>query len=273
MLCLTVIVGAIMMGSLPVFVRNIDMNPLQLSFFRLFFGFVFLAFILLLMGEKPKLKNPRLVGAIVCVNTLTVVSYIAAIQLVEAATAALLLYMAPIYVIPLARLTGEKIHPSSWLALPAGVTGLWLMLSPHDFSGGVLFGLISGISYAIYFILMKKARKEMEASHITFAYLGLASLLLLPALFIEPVSVEGKLPWLFGLGLIPTALAFTLFNYGIKYCRVEQAPLFALVEPVAAGFFGYVLFGEVLTGTQLMGAAIILLSVGVAAKGLSDVET
>ncbi|RLI84409.1 MAG: permease, partial [Archaeoglobales archaeon] len=68
--------------------------------------------------------------------------------------------------------------------------------------------------------------------------------------------------------LIPTALAFTLFNFGIKYCRVEQAPLFALVEPVAAGFFGYALFGEVLTTKQIVGAVLILISVAIAARGM-----
>ena len=267
MLCLTVIVAAIMMGTLPIFIRNIDMNPVQLSFFRLFLGFVFLGIILSIIKEKPKITSWRIVGAIVIVNTLTVVSYIASIQLVEAATAALLLYMAPVYVIPLAKLTGERIHGSSWLALPISLTGLWLMLSPHSFSSGVIFGLISGFSYAVYFLLMKRARKEMEALHITFVYLGFASLLLLPSLLLYPIG-ELDIPWLLGLGLIPTALAFTLFNFGIKYCRVEQAPLFALVEPVAAGFFGYALFGEVLTAEQLIGAMLILLSVSIAAKGM-----
>ena len=103
----------------------------------------------------------------------------------------------------------------------------------------------------------------MEAMHITLTYLAIASLLLLPSLSfgIPKVSIS----WLLCLGLVPTALAFTLFNFGIKYCKIEQAPLFALVEPVAAGFFGYMLFGEVLNGLQLCGAALILLSVAIAA--------
>jgi len=267
MLCLTVIVAAIMMGTLPIFVRNIGMNPVQLSFFRFFLGFVFLGIILSIIKGKPKITSWKLVGAIAVVNTLTVASYITSIQLVEAATAALLLYMAPVYVIPLAKLTGESIHCSSWFALPVSLTGLWLMLSPHSLSGGVAFGLVSGFSYALYFLLMKRARREMEALHITFACLGFASLLLLPSLLLYPIG-ELDILWLLGLGLIPTALAFTLFNFGIKYCRVEQAPLFALVEPVAAGFFGYALFGEVLTTKQIVGAVLILISVAIAARGM-----
>jgi len=265
MLCLTVVIAAILMGTLPIFVRSINMSPIQLSFFRLFFGFVFLGVILAILRERPRITSWKLIWGIVIINTLTVVSYIASIQLVEVATAALMLYMAPIYVIPLAKITGEGIHPESMLALPPGLVGLWLMLSPHNFSIGVISGLVSGLSYAAYFLLMKKARREMRALHITFVYLTLSSLMLLPSLFIEPIP-EVSIPWLLGLGIIPTGLAFSLFNFGIKYCRVDQAPFFALIEPVAAGFFGYLFFGETLSWIQLIGACLILLSIAVAAR-------
>ncbi len=271
MLCLTVVIAAILMGTLPVFVRNVAMNPIQLSFFRLFFGSIFLGFVLGVLHERPRITRWKLMLSIVCINTLTVVSYIASIQLVEVATAALMLYMAPVYVIPLAKITGERVHTESMLALPPGLVGLWLMLSPHSFSIGVISGIISGLSYAAYFLIMKRARREMEAFHITFVYLALSSLILLPSLFIEPLPEVSKtsILWLLGLGIVPTALAFSLFNFGIKYCRLDQAPFFALAEPLAAGFFGYVFFGETLSLMQLIGACLILFSIATAAREIS----
>ncbi len=260
--CFYVVIGAVMMGSLPVFVRNLKMSALALTFFRLSLGFLFLSTLLLVMREKPEIRNLRLVFAIAVINTATIACYIASIQMTKVATAALLLYMAPVYVIPLSHLTGERLNWKSYLALPLGLLGLWLVVSPRELSGD-LFGVMSGVFYALYFLLMKRARIEMDAMHVTFAYLALSSLLLLPAILTFQVQITCKnIPWLLGLGLIPTAVAFTVFNHGIKGCGAGRSSLSALVEPVAAGTFGFVFFGEILTPQQMLGALLILSAVG-----------
>jgi drug/metabolite transporter (DMT)-like permease len=260
----TVVVAAALMGSLSIFVRNLPLHPVQLAFFRIFIAFLFLALFIAIKRKGVVIREPKIIAGLVIVNTLTIASYIAAIQIVEVATAALLLYMAPIYVIPIAHLTGEQIEGYTWIALPLGILGLYFMLSPYGtLSLGLICGLVSGMSYAAFFILIKKARAVMSALHITFIYLGFASLLLSPSLFLFPLQEVNPF-WLIGLGLIPTAIAFTLFSYGIKYCRVEQAPLFALVEPVTAGIFGFIVFSEVFGLKQLFGAILILISVALA---------
>jgi drug/metabolite transporter (DMT)-like permease len=164
----------------------------------------------------------------------------------------------------MAYLLGEEIGRTTWLALPIGILGLYFMLSPYgEISPGLIYGLASGISYAILFFLIKSVRRVMSSIHITFIILGLASLLISPSLLIFPLG-NLNVFWLLGLGLVPTAIAFTLFSYGIKYCRVEQAPLFALIEPVSAAIFGYIAFNEILGGKQLVGAGMILVSIALA---------
>ena len=258
--CLHVAAGAVMMGSLPVFVRNISLNPVELSFFRLFMSFLFLSLFMLLAGRKPELKDRKLIITITFINTATIVLYIASIQLTKIATAALLLYMAPIYVVPLSKLVGEKVEAKSYVSLILGLTGLWLVISPDRFSKGCLFGLFSGMCYAVYFLLMKKARLEMDALDVTFAYLALSSVLLFPTLSLGLPS-SSSLPWILGLGLIPTALAFTVFNHGIKGCGAGKSSISALIEPVSACVFGYLFFGEVLKPMQAVGGILILLAV------------
>ncbi len=260
--CFYVVLGAVMMGSLPVFVRNLHYSSVEIAFFRLSLGFLFLSLFLCLMREKPELRNWKLIFAITVINTATIVLYISSIQLTKAATAALLLYMAPVYVIPLSKLVGEKINTKQLFALPLGLAGLWLMISPDRFSAGDVFGLFSGVCYAVYFLLMKKARQEMDSLHITFAYLALSSLMLLP--FATPKIAIPQLPWLLGLGLVPTALAFTIFNHGIKGCGAARSSISALVEPVAAGTFGYFLLGECLSFQQTLGGLLILTAVLIA---------
>ncbi len=261
--CLYVILGAVMMGSLPVFVRNIEMSAISITFFRLFLGFVFLSLFMLLLGEKPEIKDWKIVFAIAAVNTATIVCYIASIQTTKVAAAALMLYMAPIYVIPLSHLIGEKVNWKSYLALPLGLLGLWLIVSPRELSGDI-FGILSGIFYAIYFILMKRARMKMDSLHITFAYLAVSSAILLILLipFSPSIRLRCSIFWLLGLGIIPTAAAFTVFNHGIKGCGASRSSLSALVEPVSAGIFGFVFFGETLSLQQAAGAMLILSAVG-----------
>ncbi len=263
--CIYVVAGAIMMGTLPIFVRNIKMGAIQITFFRLSIGFLFLAIFLLLMNVKPEIRNWKLVILISVVNTITIVSYIKAIQLTKVATAALLLYMAPVYVVPLSAIFGEKVQLKHFLSLITSIVGLWLIVSPKKLEGDI-FGVISGIFYAIYFLIMKRARAEMDSLSITFAYLGISSLILLsiliPSLMADIFTISINCTfWIVGLGLIPTALAFTVFNHGIKGCGAGKSSISALVEPLSAGIFGYLFFGEVLTIKQTVGGMLILLAV------------
>ncbi|RUM34502.1 MAG: permease [Archaeoglobus sp.] len=258
--CLFIVAGAIMMGSLPVFVRNLHINPVEISFFRLLSGFIFISLFIILMKEKPEIRNWRLVILITIINTATIVLYIASIQLTKAATAALLLYMAPVYTVPLSILAGEDVGVGGYVSLLFGLLGLLLVISPNKFSKGDIFGFFAGICYALYFILMKKARLEMTSIDITFAYLALSSAMLSPAITFG-LPPPSSLPWIAGLGLIPTAIAFILFNHGIKGCGAGKSSISALIEPVSAGFFGYIFFGEVLSPKQLAGGALIISAV------------
>jgi len=263
-----IVISAIMMGSLAVFVRNVHMHPTQVAFFRLFMGLVYLSVLVAVTKERLKLEKPKLVLTLAVTNVLTITFYIASIQLVEAATAALLLYMAPIYVVPIAHLMGERVDKRSWFTIPIGIAGLYLMLTPYgNLNLGILFGFLSGVSYSFMFVLTKKVREFMSSIQITFVNFLVAVILLSPTLVIFPPRVDlTTFYWILALGLIPTALPFVLFNYGIKYCKVEQAPVLALIEPVSAGFFGYIVFSELFELKQFVGAGLILFSVFMALK-------
>ncbi|MFO7967484.1 MAG: EamA family transporter, partial [Archaeoglobaceae archaeon] len=241
-------------------------------FFRMFLGFLFLSVPIILSGKKPVINNHRIMAAIIVINTVVITSYITAVQMIEAATAALLLYMAPIYVLPAAYLKGARIDKGTWIALPVGLIGLYFMLTPYgELSIGLVAGVVSGLCLASIFFLMKTARRSMSSLHITFVNLGFASLLISPSLLIFPLR-DVDILWLLGLGLIPSAIAFTLFYYGIKYCNVEQAPLFGLIEPLAAAIIGYIVFEEILGSEQMVGGLIILISVALAWKKIERVR-
>lgn len=240
MRCLTVAISAILMGSLAIFVRNLNFDPLTVTFFRMSFGLIYL--LPLMRFVRLKILGNFKVLSVAFVSLVTVFFYIASIQLIEMAISALLLYMAPIYVIISMLLMGERVERISILSLAIALLGLYLLLSPYySLNPGIIFGIVSGLCYAGYFILAKEARKVASSIEVTFVTLMVSTCLPLPIVSfnLNAQMVHQKLPWLLGLGLIPTALPFTLLNYGIKFCKKENAPIIALIEPVSAGIFGY----------------------------------
>ncbi|MEM4747525.1 MAG: DMT family transporter [Archaeoglobaceae archaeon] len=257
---IAIFASAILMSTVSIFVRNTSEDPKLVTFLRLLFATIFLSLFAILKKEKFVFSKILLLLAIF--NLLTIFSYISAIQQIEAGIAALLLYMAPIYVTIFAYVSGEKIEKKTVLSLPLGFLGLYLMLSPYvEFNPGILFGLLSGVTYAVVFTLSKKAREIHNSFQISFFNVFFGTLVLLPYFLIS--SKNFSLPWALGLGLIPTAIPFMLFAYGIKHVKLQKAPIIALVEPMFAVLVGYLYFGETLSQKQILGGAIVLLTTAI----------
>jgi drug/metabolite transporter (DMT)-like permease len=264
---LSVVGGAILMGTVGVFIRNIHLAPLHLAFFRFLFGFIFLSIIFITGRRKLRFDNLKLLFLIAVINVVVITAYITSVQLIPLGMAALLLYLAPVYVIAIAYLMGEKIGSRVLISIPISISGLFLMLMPSGgMNEGIFFGLISGLFYAFYFFAIKRVRKTMESLEITLGYLAISSLILSPSLVIPFTISPSDILWIVGIGLIPTAVAFTLFNYGLKYCKITEGPVVALVEPVSAGVFGFLFFGEVFSQMQILGMILVLAGIGIAIK-------
>jgi drug/metabolite transporter (DMT)-like permease len=90
---------------------------------------------------------------------------------------------------------------------------------------------------------------------------GTAALVLLPTLvFLHPVALwqPRTLVLLVALGLVCTALAHTLFIYGLGNVSAVTASLLASLEPVWGIAFALVLLGERPSTRTLVGGAVIV---------------
>jgi drug/metabolite transporter, DME family len=67
------------------------------------------------------------------------------------------------------------------------------------------------------------------------------------------------------LGLVPTAMAYILFNTGLSSVRATTASVIVLVEPLTATMIAVLFLGEQLTQLALLGMTILMLSVVVLA--------
>ena len=75
-----------------------------------------------------------------------------------------------------------------------------------------------------------------------------------------PRSVTGWL-LLAALALTSQILGQTLMAHAMHFMSLQLGSLFALLQPVAAAAYAYILFAETLTPSQLLGVVILLVTI------------
>jgi drug/metabolite transporter (DMT)-like permease len=141
---------------------------------------------------------------------------------------------------------------------------------------GILFGLLTGLFFAIYNLEGKHASDEHIDSWTALLYsfaiatfflfffnLGIDLLYKKPALS-EMLWLGNSLSgWgiLFFLGVAPTLGGFGLYTLSMRYIPATSANLVATLEPVMTAVWAYFFLQEMLTASQLMGGVLILAGV------------
>ncbi|MDR7486448.1 MAG: EamA family transporter [Armatimonadota bacterium] len=224
-------------------------------------------------GDLPLFAAYGLVGV---AGFMTV--YYTAIALTTVATAAVLLYTAPAWVVLLARLLfGEPLSRPKAAAVAAVVAGCALVAGgggPLRPSGlGVLAGLGAGLTYSLYSIFGKAALRRYAPLTTVIYALGVGGIvLLLAAGGLPPVPAAAVAPLAYTVAG-PTALAYLLYTSGLRRVEAGRASVVATIEPVVAAAGSAVLLREPLGPAQWLGAALVLAGVLVVQGGRATSET
>ncbi len=128
---------------------------------------------------------------------------------------------------------------------------------------GVLLALGAAASYATYIVAGNAAEaRGLETQSFLAAAFSVSALCTLPWLVLGDlawVATPGGGVLLGYLVLVPTILAYSLFNRGLRGVRSSTASTLALVEPVVAATLAYLVLGERLGALGLVGSGMILL--------------
>lgn len=163
-------------------------------------------------------------------------------------------------------LVSGAIDPSVWKLNPAGI----------------IFGLLTGLFFAIYNLEGKYASDTAIDSWTALLYSFSAAAFFLLLFNITADSFTGKTPladmlwlgrsvngwgWLIFLGVVPSLGGFGLYTLSLRFLPPTVANLIATLEPALTAIWAYFLLNESLNGIQLAGslmlfAGIILLRVG-----------
>lgn len=145
------------------------------------------------------------------------------------------------------------------------LVGFHSMQSVHDnYPLGVAFGLITGVVYASYILVMRKI-ESLSKSIPTEQALAFVSLICSLVLLIVSAA-EGTLVWpettdwvwLVGLALVSQVIGWLLITRALPKTPVSRAGLILNTQPVVAVVAGDLLLGEKLTPVQMVGAALTL---------------
>jgi drug/metabolite transporter (DMT)-like permease len=257
---------------------GIQIDPATLSADRALVSFVLLAIGLLLFRRRDLVVSARRLPflAVFGVAGLAMVhfTYFKTISLTNVATAILLEYLAPILVLVASVLVLK--HRLNW-QLPVGVAlsvlGCALVVGVLGGEGlvvvpaGIAWGLASAVFFAGYSLMGSYAATRFSPWTTLVFGLGFAALfwvvVLDPRTVVVPLGDASTLAAVVYLAVVSTIVPFGAFLYALRFIPPTAATVTSTVEPFIAGLGAYVLLGEALTGTQILGGLLVVAAIAV----------
>lgn len=162
----------------------------------------------------------------------------------------------------------EKPSKLSIVAAIAGLVGVGLLvLSPTARldSIGIVAAIAGAATMGLGTVLVKRWKRPVSLLVFTAWQLAVGGIVLLPiALVIEGPITHLSTTNLFGfvyLCVVGTGVAYALWFRGIDKLKASAVSSLGLMSPVVATLIGFVLLHQTFTPIQLIGIAIVLMSV------------
>ncbi len=218
--------------------------------------------------QRGRWQRLLLMGAL---DAFTMIAYFFAVRSVGVAVATFFLFLQPVWV---AFVAPHVLHVATerivYLALAIAVGGMAVILWP-SFTGaavdlsvlGLLAALAAGWAFAFFQLIVKGLTREVSSVTLVTVECLLDALFILPlALWQFAGTGQGLTArdWIAAviMGLVTTALAYTMWMDGVARIRVQHSSILGLLTPVAAPIYALVILGQGIAGWTLAGGALIL---------------
>ncbi|KSU61509.1 hypothetical protein AS034_14270 [[Bacillus] enclensis] len=270
-------------GGIADVLMNKGWDPIVISFYRGAVGFICFFLWFLFRFRQNRVTSPRLfmwalIAGVGVAGNFTF--YFLSIEASSVAVAATLMYTAPVFVLLISFLL--RIEPSTWFkwGCIAGVLlGIVLLTGAYNTESisvsfiGMGAGLAAGLSYALFIFGFKNA-SSIANPPATLA-ISFFSFCLILFFFTDKaeaadVLASSDLGLFLLLGILGAGLSFTLYVIGIRWTTPSNASMVAMVEPVTASLFGVLVIGDHLNAIQILGMAVILVTITVLSVKQSD---
>ncbi len=268
-----VAVASVAFGTLGVLNRQLHEAGIpvpQMLAVRFAVGAVVLWALVFARREKPALPPPRLAlyGVMAVLYVAESWFYFESSQRIPVALTVLLLYAYPALVTIGAWALWRQ-HPGARGLAALALASLGILLAvgraPSALDGaGVAFGLGTAVVYGGYVLMASRVQQGVSALVGSAWLMSFAALIFVAAAAVHgPLALDGAArawPSLLGLvafGTVPIPLLLV----GVTRIGATRAAIISTVEPVAGAACGALFLGEVLSGLQLVGGALVVAAV------------
>jgi drug/metabolite transporter (DMT)-like permease len=274
--------GAALISLSPVWVKLVSVPPTVSGFYRMLIGGGALAVYLLITRRRLELTRRTLAILLSCAAFFAVDlwSWHRSINYVGPGLATLLGNF-QVFFITLAGfvLLHQRPPARQLVAIPLALAGLTLIVGidwqalPADYRLGILFGLVTAVTYAGYLLTLRQARAQSThrsaarevavVSLLTAALLGMAALGEGVSLAIPSPADAG---WLLSYGIVSHCVGWLLIAGSLPRVSAADAGIALLLQPTLSFAWDVLFFARGITLQELAGAIIVLAAIYLGSK-------
>ncbi|MCR5468104.1 MAG: DMT family transporter [Lachnospiraceae bacterium] len=224
--------------------------------------FAFFVMLCFLKAIKHKIVFNKQVVFGALVNTGMSTTFVVANKLTAAANVIILQFTMPIYIVLMLWIFWKKKpKKAEVLTCAAAFVGILFFFYESLSRGGMagnLLAILSGVLYAIVFLIKKIPGSDFESSAL-FSFL-LNFVISLPFIAQESDFSSVNLVSVVLLGVAQIGLAYIFLGLGLRTVPPVGAALLSMLEPVLSPIIVAVFYGETIGLFGIIGACIVLLS-------------
>lgn len=260
-------IAVFLFGLAGLYGKLISLPPTIIVLGRVLFASIFLIIILFYLKHNIKLKQKRdylymvILGLVLAIHWVT---FFKSIQVSTVAVGLLSFSTFPIFTTFLEPyFFKEKLRIHEIIIALITFGGIALVIPEfkleNNITQGVLWGITSGFTFSILSILNRKYVKQYSSLVIAFYQDAIATIGLLPFLFlVNPTFQTNDILLLILLGVVFTAIAHTLFIKGLTGVKAQTASIITCLEPLYGIIFAVILLNEIPETRVMLGGLIIL---------------
>ncbi len=272
---LSLILGAILISFSPVLIKATGAPGTVSVFYRLFFGTLVLMtpFAVSRIKNKEKLKIKGVLFASLAGLSLAIDMAMWATGIMEsnATMPTLTANLAPLWTgIGGFLLFKERRTAKFWIGLAIAIIGIVFLViqdlyQPNGIFKGLMLGLLAGIFYAGFMMLVQMGRRYLDT--LTFLFLSSLSTTLFLGIFMlfqnyEFIGYSAKAWVLFVImGLMIQAGAWFLINFAQGHLPASLVAPTLLAQPALTSVIAFLMLGEALTLWQITGGIIVVIGI------------
>lgn len=275
------VLSALIYGLAPILAKIAykgGVNGITLTFLRTSLMLPLL-FVLMITGgrsfrlTKKEIKSIIILG--VFGGSLAIISLYASYDYISAGLATMLHFIYPlIIVVASALIYREKITGKRLGAVMLVTLGIFLFVDINTSADkiGVVLAILSGVFYSFFVVYMEHSGlNKLDYVKLTFYLMIIMSIgTLIFGTVTKSISFSGmdRVGWGFSTltSFLVTLGAVPLFQAGVRYEGAVAAGIISALEPITTVLLGAIFLGEVMTATQYVGGAMIVLGVVIAEK-------